>query len=150
MNELLFAVTTEATNSLVERIFRGLPVQERERIQSSIAAVTDDYLPTAVRPFMFGGKVVHELYLDPEKLRFFVKHERIGAIVSAFIIASLAQESKQRIEEEASLFDQVLWLHRQLVLQHAKRWRYAREVSAFLNRLKILEDEWRESAFPSS
>jgi hypothetical protein len=134
----------EATNSLVREVFKRLPVQERRRIEPVIAAVTDDDLPTAVRPFMFGGKVVHELYFDPPKLRFFVKSEKIGAIVSPFITAPLAKESEARIKRAIALSDQALSDHANLIIRRAKRWKYGRQVSAFLRRLKTLEDEWKE------
>lgn len=106
MSRILFAINHEPTKCLIKDVFRTLPVQERSGMESSIAAVTDDDLPTAVRPFMFGGKVIHELYFDPAKLLFFVRREKVGAVVSAFTISSLANESEPRIGEEIPLSDQ--------------------------------------------
>jgi len=145
MNRIVFALTHESANALLRRIFGGIPIQERRRITSVLGAVTEKALPTAVRPFMFGGKIVHELYFDPEKMRFFVRREKIGAIVSAFIIASLTRESEPRTETGIALSDQTLMDHTSLIVRHAKLWKFGDEVSAFLRRLKVLEDEWRQS-----
>jgi hypothetical protein len=38
--------------------------------------------------------------------------------------------------------------HAEVIIGHARKWKYGKEVSAFLRRLMNLEDEWRESAFP--
>ena len=70
---VLFEMTSDRTNALISGIFRRLPISERKCIQSSIAAVVDDDLPTAVRPFMFGGKIVRELCFDSHKLWFFLR-----------------------------------------------------------------------------
>lgn len=71
-------------------MFRKLSPKERKLVEVGIVAITNNDLVTAVRPFMFGGKVVHELYLDPSKLLFYTRKEKIGAVVSALIIAILA------------------------------------------------------------
>jgi hypothetical protein len=137
-------MTDESTNSMAERIFARLPSGERSRIGATIAVVTDKSLPTAVRPFMFGAKVVHELCFDTEKLWFFVKDEKIGAIVSAFVIASLSEKSKQQARRDFLFSDQSLIERRDLIIERAKRWNYGRQVSAFLERLVRIEKEWRQ------
>jgi hypothetical protein len=106
--------------------------------------VTDADLTTAVRPFSFGGKVVHELYFDITKLRFFLKEEKIGAIVSAFIIALLAQYSRSRGDSSPfPLSDQSLVTNQNLITRYAKHLKYRREVSSFLTRCNDLENQWR-------
>ena len=120
------------TSYLVDEVFRKLPAKERKRVQTRIAAVIDSDLVTAVRPFMFGGKVVHELYFDPAKLLFFTRQEKIGAIVSALIISLLAKNAPS---------DQMVRTHRKETIQYAKRLKYGTEVSAFLRRINTLENE---------
>ena len=100
-------------------------------------AVTDADLTTAVRPFMFGGKIVHELYFDPTKLLFFTREEKVGAVVSAFAISYLAEHG------DVPLSDQSLRTHAEQIIQYGKRLNYEGEVSRFLRRFKTLEDEWR-------
>jgi hypothetical protein len=73
------------------------------------------------------------------------RFEKIGAVVSALVIASLAKESEQRVAEEFPLTDQTLVEHADAIVRRAKRWKYGPEVSAFLRRMKALEDEWRGS-----
>jgi len=109
-----------------------------------IGAITEDDLPTAVSPFMFGGKVVHELYFDHSKLVFFTKPERIGVIASALIIASLAAKSEGNVNGKLPLSDQLIAEHPELIVRRARNWKYGREVSTFLTRLNELEDEWRQ------
>ena len=136
------AVDHRQTSYLVDEVFRKLPAKQRKCVQTGIAAVTDTELVTAVRPFMFGGRVVHELYFDPAKLLFFTRQEKIGAVVSAFIIASLAQNN------QVPLSDQALRTHARLITRCAQRLNYGYEVSAFLGRFRCLEDRWRRDAFP--
>jgi hypothetical protein len=83
---------------------------------------------------MFAGRVVHELYFDLSKLLFFTREEKIGALVSAFIIASLAHEA------DVPLSDQTTRTHAELIIRYAKRLKYGAEVSAFLRRFMALED----------
>lgn len=130
-----FAVSHVQTNYLINDIFRKLPADERKHVEAKIAAVTDSDLTTAVRPFMFGGKVVHELYFDPSKLLFFTRQEKIGAIVSALIISSLAQKG------DIPLSDQTARTHTRLIIRYAGSLKYGAEVSAFLRRFIALEDE---------
>jgi hypothetical protein len=136
------AIDHHPTNSLVADIFRKLPHKERRRVETEIAAVTDTDLPTAIRPFMFGGKVVHELYFDPAKLVFFIGGEKSGAVVSAFIISILAHDAG------APLSDQSLRTHPRLIIRYAKRLKYGPEVSTFLRRFEACESEWRRDSFP--
>jgi len=143
MSQILFAVDDESTRSLLAVTFHKLPVQERTHIKSIIAAVTDADLTTAIRPFSFGGKVVHELYFDPAKMLFFDRQEKIGAVVSAFIISCLAQNG------HVPLSDQTLRTHTKMIMRYAKRLKYGAEVSAFLRRYTALEDEWRHNSFPN-
>jgi hypothetical protein len=138
MKQTCFAVCDRSTNSLVRNTFEMLPRRERERISSVITAVTDKSLPTAVRPFMFQGKTVHELYFDSEKMLFFTKMEKIGCTLSAMIIACLASEKK------LPLSDQALMEHSGLITKYAKRLNHSHEVSAFIARLKMLEDGWKK------
>jgi hypothetical protein len=147
VSRILFAVAPEKLNCMAKSIFKRLPAEARRRIESSIAAVTDGDHPTAVRPFMFGGKITHELYFDLVKLRFLAKHEKIGAIISAFIIASLAGGSGKGAGERVPLSDQALFDYADLIVRGAREWKSGSEVSAFLRRLKTMEDEWRRAAF---
>lgn len=87
-----FAVSHSQIIELIKDILGKLPARERNNVENTIAAVTEANLVTAVRPFMFGGRIVHELYFDPSKLLFFTMQERNGAVVSALIIAYLAHE----------------------------------------------------------
>ncbi len=137
-----FAVGHPQTGHLVGEVFRHLPTKERKLVETKVAAVTDTELVTAVRPFMFGGKLVHELCFDPSKLLFFTKQEKVGAIVSAFLISCLAENGA------VPLSDQTLRTHAGLIIRYAKRMKYGREVSLFLRRFTILEDEWRRDSFP--
>ena len=148
MNRILFEVSDEPVNTLMKAIFRKLPIVDRRHIESVIAAVTNGKLTTAVRPFAFGGKIVHELYLDTEKLALFTKREKTGAIVSALIISVLADESKKGNHKKVDLSNQALMTHGKYIANYAKRWKYREEVTAFLRRLKALEDEWRHDYFP--
>ena len=136
-----FALGHRQTSSLVNEVFRKLPAKERKSIETGIAAVTDTDLVTAVRPFMFGGRVIHELYFDPSKLLFYTRQEKIGAVVSAFIISSHAHNSN------VPLSDQSLRTHAKQIIEYGKRWKYGCEVSAFLGRCMTLEDEWRRDSF---
>ena len=129
------------TGWLVDEVFRSLPAKERKLVESRITAITDSDLVTAVRPFMFGGKVVHELYFDPSKLLFFTSLEKIGAIVSAFAISCLAQN------DDVPLSDQTVRTHAKQIIQYGRRLKYDSEVSAFLRRLNTLENEWRRDSF---
>jgi hypothetical protein len=131
-----FEVGNHSTRVLVSDVFRELPLKVRRGVEAKLAAVTDTELVTAVRPFMFGGRVVRELYFDPSKLLFFNKREKIGAVMSAFIISYLAQRY------DVPLSDQTLRTHHSLILRYAKRLRCRVEVSAFLRRTFELEDEW--------
>lgn len=133
-----FAVSHHATSQLVKGVFQSLPVKLRNGVENEIGAVTDTKLVTAVRPFMFGGRVIHELYFDPDKLLFFTMREKIGAVLSALIIAELAD--KQSVALSDNVEDRS-----NLILREAKRLKYGRQVSAFLRRIKTLEAEWRES-----
>ena len=135
-----FAVGHQQTSHLVSGIFRKLPAGERKLIEDEIAAVTDTDLTTAVRPFMFGGKIVHELYFDPAKLLFFTREEKVGAIVSAFAISYLAKSG------DAPLSDQSLRTHAEQIIQYGKRLKCGGEVARFLRRLRSLEDEWRRDS----
>lgn len=137
-----FAISDNAVSELVNYVFRTLPAKEREHVENKIAAVTDADLTTAVRPFMFGGRVVHELYFDPSKLLFFTREEKIGAVVSAFVISSLAQNG------DVPLSDQTLRTHDELIMRSANRLKYGTEVSLFLRRFMTLENEWRQNTFP--
>lgn len=136
-----FAIGHHQTSSLVEEVYRKLPAKERKLVERRIVAITDSDLVTTVRPFMFGGKVVRELYFDPAKLLFFTVIEKIGAIISAFIIASLAQNAG------VPLSDQSLRTHAKQIVQFGNRLKYGSEVSAFLRRVGTLEDEWRRDSF---
>jgi hypothetical protein len=135
------AISHRPTSDLVNHVFRNLPAKERKRVENKIAAVTDTNLTTAVRPFMFGGKVVHELYFDTSKLLFFIREEKIGAIVSAFAISSFPQNA------EVPLSDQSLITHAEQIIRYGKRLKYENEISAFLGRLRTLEDEWSRDSF---
>lgn len=66
---------------------------------------------------------------------------------SAFIIASLAGETEGRIKERVPLSDLALIDHGALILRRARRWKYEREVSAFLGRFNALADDWSRSAY---
>jgi hypothetical protein len=133
-----FSITDSQTGWLVGEVFRKLPAKERKQVESRIAAVTDCDIVTVVRPLMFGGKVVHELYFDPCKLTFFTRREKLGAIASAFVISCLAQN-------EVPLSDQTLRTHAKQIYEYGKRLKFGNEVSAFLRRFRTLEDEWRDS-----
>jgi hypothetical protein len=97
---------------------------------------------------MFGGKAIHELYLEPVRLHYFLRHEKIGLIVSALIIASLTGETEEKIVGRVPLSDLALIDHSALILRRAKQWKYEREVHAFLRRFNALADDWSRSAFP--
>jgi len=139
MSEVRFVIANERISSLVREIFSKLPVEERERIGSIISAVTDADLVTAVRPFAFAGRVVHELYFDPRKLSLFGKRERVGAIVAAFIMASLATDTERRFP----LDNRALKSRGRQIIVQARRWKYADEVSSFLNEMNFQEDQWK-------
>lgn len=132
-----FQICDDRTSTLVVNVFRELPKKEQKTIESVIGAVTDHKLITVIRPFMLSGKVIHELYFDPAKLVFFIEQERIGAVLSAFIISSLAQRGA------LALSDQELMTHPELIIRDARRLKHATEVSAFLRRFTALEDEWQ-------
>jgi len=139
MSEIRFVMANERINSLVQEIFSKFPAEERERIGTIISAVTCADLVTAVRPFTFAGKVAHELYFDPRKLSLFRKRERVGAIVAAFIIASLATETKRRFP----LDNRTLRSRGRQIIDQARRWKYSDEVSSFLNEINFQEDQWK-------
>jgi len=132
-------VKNAQTCFLIEQVLRKLSVEERELVEHRIKAITDCDLVTAVRPFMFGGKVIHELYFDPSKLAFFADQEKIGAVLSAFIIASLAERGLLKLS------DQELRTHPDLIAREARSLKHANEVSAFLSKFAHLEDEWRST-----
>ena len=138
MTEVRFVIAIQRINSLVQEIFSTLPVEDRLRIGSIISAVTDADLVTAVRPFMFRGKVVHELCFDTNKLRLFDKNQKVGAVVAAFIIASLSLETKGRFP----LDSQTLRTRSGEIMARARRWKYANAVSGFLKALNSQEDQW--------
>jgi hypothetical protein len=138
---LLTQLADTQTGCLVSDVFRKLPATERKRVENEIAAITGGELVTAVRPFMFGGKVIHELYFDPSKLLFFTRQEKIGAVLSAFVIASLAHDA-------VPLSDQSLITHASQIRRYGKRLKYGSEISAFLRRLRILEYDWRKGSDP--
>jgi len=138
MSEVRFVIANETISSLVQETFSKLPAEERGRIGSKISAVTDADIVTAVRPFTFAGKVVHELYFDPSKLRLFNKEQRVGAVMAAFIIASLAQETKG----EFPLDNQNLKTRSSQIIKRARHWGYADEVSSFLKEMNFQEGEW--------
>jgi hypothetical protein len=123
---LELAVSDRQTHDLIRDILRNFAARERNQVENVIAAVTDADLVTAVRPFMFGGRIVHELYFDRSKLLFFTMEEKIGGAVSALIIAYLAHK------KVVPLSDQALMNHSKLVFREAKRLHYASQVSAFL------------------
>jgi hypothetical protein len=135
---MFFSIRNEETNHYVKQVFNTLPIKERKQVNSIIAAVTDADLTTAIRPFGFGGKVVHELYFDPNKLRRFDKNQKVGAVVAAFIIASLSLETKGRFP----LDNRTLRTRSGEIMNRARRWRYAGAVSSFLKALNFQEDEW--------
>ena len=137
VSPVLLEICNRPANTFVKHIFDGLPALEQNKVKSVVAAVTDSNLTTAVRPFSFNGKIVHELYFDTDKLLFFLKDEKVGAVVSAMIIASLASEKRMPLSSQA------LMTHAKLILRAANRLKYGRQVSAFLRRLKSLEDQWR-------
>ena len=139
MSEPRFVIANERISSLIQEIFSKLPAEERGRIGSIISAVTDADLVTAVRPFTFAGKVVHELYFDPRKLSLFGKQERVGAIVAAFTIASLTTETKRRFP----LDSRTLKSRGRQVIDQARRWKYSGEVSSFLDEMNFQEDQWK-------
>jgi hypothetical protein len=130
------------TDRLVSEVFRKLPPRQRKLVETEIAAIANRTLVTAVRPFMFSGRIVHELYFDVSKLLLLTEMEKIGAIASAFIISFIAQEGK------VPLSDQTLRTHTGLIVRYAKRMKYGTEVLLFLRRFMILEDEWRRNSFP--
>jgi hypothetical protein len=132
-----FEIHDYRTNALVNKIFRTLTKAQRVSIESMIGAVTDDKLVTAIRPFMFSGKILHELYFDPDKLVFFNNQEKIGAVLSALIISCLAKKGS------LTMSDQELLAHPELIAREGRRWKHGEEVSAFVERLRGLEDEWR-------
>jgi len=135
-----FVIADTQTGCLVSDVFRKLPARERKRVESKIAAITNSDLVTAVRPFMFGGRVVHELYFDPCKLVFFSRQEKLGAVISAFAIASLARDGA------VPLSDQALRTHTSQIIQYGRSLKYGSEISAFLRRVRILEDDWRKGS----
>jgi hypothetical protein len=135
-----FLIADTQTSCLVSDLFRRLPARERKHVESKIAAITNSDLVTAVRPFMFGGRVVHELYFDPFKLMFFTRQEKIGAVISAFAIASLAHDGA------VPLSDQALRTHTSQIIRYGRSLKHGTEISAFLRRLRILEDDWRKGS----
>jgi hypothetical protein len=144
---MIFSIYNEQTNRLVKGIFMDLPQRERRRVSAVISAVTDARLTTAVRPFSFGGKVVHEIYFDTDKLRFFLHEEKVGAILSAFIIAMLVNDSGPH---NLPLSDQSLITYAGRVIQCARHLKRRKEVSSFLQRCINLENQWREDEVDES
>jgi hypothetical protein len=132
-----FSVHNDSLDSLATATFRKLPAHDRKNVESMIEAVTDADLTTAIRPFSYGGKIVHELYFDPAKLLFFTRQEKRGAFVSAFIVASLARDGHMPLSSES------LRTHARYILRCAQRLNCKQEARAFLRRFTTLEDEWR-------
>jgi hypothetical protein len=149
---MIFSIYGEQTNQFVKRIFMSLPQKERRRVSVVISAVTDAELNTGVRPFSFGGNVVHEIYFDTAKLRFFLNEEKVGAILSAFIIAMLAEESASRIHSlnNFPLSDQALMTYAGHIIEYAKHLKCSKEVSSFLARCSNLENQWRKDELAES
>jgi hypothetical protein len=71
----------------------------------------------------------------------YTRQEKIGAVASAFIIASLVQNG------DVPLSDQSLRTHTKQIIQYGKRLKYGSEISAFLRRFMTLENEWRRDSF---
>jgi hypothetical protein len=140
---MIFSICGE-TNQFVKRIFMSLPREEQRRVSAAISAVTDDCLTTAIRPFSFGGRVVHEIYFDLDKLRFFLNEEKVGAVLSAFIIAILVYDSGSR---SFPFSDESLITYAGRVIQYAKHLKRRKEVSSFLYRSMDLENQWRKDEF---
>jgi hypothetical protein len=101
LGKVLVALRDQPTKSLTRTVLAALSAKDRESAEATVTAVVQSSLPTVARPFTFGGKVTHELILEPGKLASFSKRERIGAVVSAFIIASLQDLSQRPISNEA-------------------------------------------------
>jgi hypothetical protein len=135
---VLFSIRNQETNQLVKRVFDTLPTDERKQVDTIISAVTDADLTTAIRPFGFGGKVIHELYFDPNKLHLFDRNQKVGTIVAAFIIASLSLETKGKFP----LDNQTLRTRSGEIMDRARRWKHGRAVSSFLKALNLQEDQW--------
>jgi hypothetical protein len=140
---MIFAVTNTTTKMLTKDVFSGLPDEVRKQIGLTVAAVVDADLTTVVRPFMFGGKVVHELYFDPAKLGLYNENERAGAALTAFIICWLAHRTAK-----FPLTDQALRTHHKRILGQARRWKCFGTVNAFLRKFSRLEDEWQRESSP--
>jgi hypothetical protein len=126
------------TANIITGVLGELSPTERRILETEVVAIADRELVTAVRPFMFGGMVVHELYLDSAKLLFYTTREKIGAIVSAFIIVLLSRKGN------VPFSDQSLRTHAKQINRYGKRLKYGDEVTAFLRRVTNLEDEWRK------
>jgi hypothetical protein len=123
-------------------MFKRFPIAERRSVESIIQAITDTHLPTAVRPFMFRGKIAHELYFDNEKMWMLTNKEKLGAVASALIISCLAEQSQEK-GGNGILDDQLVMTQSNIIMREAKRLKCDTEVSAFLKKVKALEDEWR-------
>lgn len=133
----------EPSYSSLMEMFKRFPIRERRSIESIIQAITDNDLPTAVRPFMFHGKIAHELYFDNEKMWMLTNEEKLGAAASALIISYLAERSRGKDGNGVPLDDQLVMTQADIMMREAKRLKCETEVSAFLKRVKALEDEWR-------
>jgi len=132
------AIADGQTNSLVADLFQTLPDEDCRRVISSIVAVTDAELTTAVRPFGFGGKVVHELHFNPSKLKLFSTKQRTGAVLTAFAVCCLTEETSGKFP----LSNQILAARRRrTIAKRAIRWNRVREVSSFLNEVMSQERE---------
>jgi hypothetical protein len=141
---MLFSLRNEQANQFIRRIFDTFPRREQRQVESVISGVVDAELTTAIRPFGYGGKVIHEAYFDLAKLRFFLKQEKIGAIISAFIIPLLVKQSQLDADFPAiSLSNQLLVTNPDLITQYAKNLNYHKEVFSFLTRCNDLENQWR-------
>jgi len=141
MDGILFEVSDEPLNTLIRGIFRKLPLTDRKHIESTIAAVTEMDLTTAVRPFAFGGKIVHELYFDTEKLVLFTKREKMGAIVSALIISMLADRykgGKGGKEGRLPLSNQAVLTHGRLIVSSTKVGGMEEKLQPFPRELRFL------------
>ena len=125
MKPLYIAMGNTELERQFTRLFGTLSASDQGKIKSKIMAVGDGFLESAHCPFLFYGRFAHELILEPRKLRPFTPRERVGALVSAFMICVLAAEGK------VPLTDRSLKKHPKRILEKSRENGYQGYVSAF-------------------